>query len=777
MSRYYSRTVRPFQTSKTPLNSYNNTNSNVHYSKYSKYNNNNTSNNNQISYYNTTNNTSLNNPLSNYNNRTSINYKYQNNNNSTLTNTISHNNQTKNNNKTMTRYNTNNTTLYKSNDNFATNGRRNHGFFERVITNTNPSTNTNNNITRNSIRDININRNQNINEDKNKRYYEYTNDIKRHTYRTAKVPDYRPSTTFINRTQAINNRQQNNISKYPSFNSPINDRINNNLAKSQLMNKNDKNNNDKKYKIIYKTRYGSKISVDKDENINNEYPIRNSINQSINFENKLKNSFNNYENVNKSINNNIQNKNSLSNIENDNKYINKRSINKSINFDNKLKNSINNYENVNNSINNNIQYQNSLSNIENDNKIINKKSSNKSMSKSINNSINPNIKNDIENKNSFSDNEIVNYSNTNSNEIFIKGSNSNINTKELTKEQILFNVTNKLIGIMNLGNTCFINACLQILIHCPLFIYKLIKNLKLVNENTPITSNFLSICNIMANTEENDIDISNFKNIIGIKHVIYESYMQNDSQEFCRILLEDISRELNEIKDLSIYKLLSNSDRKTKRERDIDFHENFIQREKSFIVDLFYAQALTIFTCECKAEIYSFQKILDFPLLFPENKYNDVLSVYDLLKLYFKTEYIDFEVICERCKKKTKHKKEIKISRAPEILILSLQRIDEIKKKKLDYLVNFPLTLDIYEFMEHDCGYDKDCKYELFGIINHMGRINSGHYYSYIKLENKEWFEFNDSKVMQIDNLSDTSESAYALFYIKKKYCGKKFNI
>ena len=734
MSRYYSRTVKPYQTPKTPLNSYNNTNSNIHYSKFSKYNNNkNISNNNQFKY-NKTNNTSLNEPLSNYNNRTSINYKYQNNNNSTLTNTISHNNQIKNNNKTITRYNTNNNTLYKSNDNFEINGRRNHGFFERVITNTNPSTNTNTNntITRNSI--TNINRNQNINEEKNKRYYGYTNDIKRHSYQTAKVSNYRPSTTFINRTQVPNNRQQNNISKYPSFNSPINDRINNNLVKSQLMNQNDNNKNDKKYKIIYKTRYGSKISVDKDENINNEYPIRNSIN-------------------------------------------NDAIINKSINFDNKLKNIINNYENVNNSINNNIQNKNSLSNIENDNKIINKRSSNKSMSKSINNSINANIKNDIENKNSFSDNEIVNYSNTNSNEIFIKASYSNINTKELTKEQILFNVTNKLIGIMNLGNTCFINACLQILIHCPLFIYKLIKNLKLVNENTPITSNFLSICNIMSNTEENEIDISDFKNILGIKHVIYESYMQNDSQEFCRILLEDISRELNEIKDLSIYKLLSNSDRKTKRERDIDFHENFISREKSFIIDLFYAQALTIFTCECKAEIYSFQKILDFPLLFPENKYNDVLSVYDLLKLYFKTEYIDFEVICERCKKKTKHKKEIKISRAPEILILSLQRIDEIKKKKLDYLVNFPQTLDIYEFMEHDCGHDKDCKYELFGIINHMGRINSGHYYSYIKLENKEWFEFNDSKVMQIDNLSDTSESAYALFYIKKKYCGKKFNI
>ena len=148
---------------------------------------------------------------------------------------------------------------------------------------------------------------------------------------------------------------------------------------------------------------------------------------------------------------------------------------------------------------------------------------------------------------------------------------------------------------MNLVNTCFINACLQVLIHCPLFIFNLIKRLNLVNENTPITSNFLSICNIMANVEDKRIDISDFKNILGLKHEIYLSYIQNDSQEFCRILLEDISRELNETKVLSLYRILSNSDSKSKKQRDIDFHENFIQREKSLVTDLFYAQILKLF--------------------------------------------------------------------------------------------------------------------------------------------------------------------------------------
>ena len=363
---------------------------------------------------------------------------------------------------------------------------------------------------------------------------------------------------------------------------------------------------------------------------------------------------------------------------------------------------------------------------------------------------------------------IVNNSNT-INKIPRSMLNSPISSKYIKKEENLLDVIYKEIGINNLGNTCFINACLQILIHCPLFIYKLIKNKKLINEKTPTTSNFLSICNMMLETQEYSIDISNFKNLLGLNHKLFEGYFQNDSQEFCRILLEDISRELNEIETKSIYRILNNSDRISKKLRDEDFHKNFTQREKSIITEIFYAQIVNIFTCECKAEIYSFQKILDFPLLFPENINRDIISINELLKLYFQTEHIDFESKCERCHKISSHKKEIKISRPPEILILSLQRIDE-KQEKLGYKVKFPLILDIYPYVDHECGYDRECKYNLFGIVNHVGNIDYGHYFSFIKIGNRDWFQFNDHEVNNIKKISDCSEDVYALFYLKQKY-------
>lgn len=45
----------------------------------------------------------------------------------------------------------------------------------------------------------------------------------------------------------------------------------------------------------------------------------------------------------------------------------------------------------------------------------------------------------------------------------------------------------------------------------------------------------------------------------------------------------------------------------------------------------------------------------------------------------------------------------------------------------------------------------EDSLYDLVGVIAHYGTAEFGHYYSYIKTENGQWLEFNDSKVMSFD--------------------------
>ena len=344
-----------------------------------------------------------------------------------------------------------------------------------------------------------------------------------------------------------------------------------------------------------------------------------------------------------------------------------------------------------------------------------------------------------------------------------------ISQKNSSYDDIIYEICTSTKGLKNLGNTCFMNTCLQTLIHSEYFIKSLIYKKKLIStRNTPITYYFIKLLELMISQDNDVVSPKDFKEIISEKHHRFRGYSQHDCQEFCRILLEDMNQELNEIKTPEPYKELSTLN-KSKMECDKEFDETFKKRENSLIMDCFYSQIINIFKCECGFETYSFQKVLDFPLLLPK-KNDSKTTIKDLLDEFFETEEIKFETKCEKCHKKTNHEKKAKFSQPPNILILSLQRIDERRKRKNKCSVEFPDKLSIADYIDDDCGHKNENKYELYGISKHYGDMEFGHYFAYIKLDGKRWYEFNDSKVISNSDekySSFISSSAYILFYKK----------
>ena len=325
-------------------------------------------------------------------------------------------------------------------------------------------------------------------------------------------------------------------------------------------------------------------------------------------------------------------------------------------------------------------------------------------------------------------------------------------------------ITKSKIGLRNLGNTCFMNTCLQNLIHSELFIIKLFSKSSLLSSKTKISKQFYSLCNEVSSCSSTSCSPYDFKSAFGSKHSMFSGYAQHDTQEFCRILLEDMNSELNEVLHPAPYKELSTLN-KTKIECDKEFDEVFRKRENSLIMDVFYGQLINIFKCECNFETYSFEKILDLPLLLPKEKVS--IDIKDLLKNYFECERIKFETKCENCKKKEWHTKEIKISQPPNILILSLQRQNPRTGTKNNSYVDFTDELDMSVYLDHECWNKNDAKYSLYGIGNHSGSIDFGHYYAYIKINNS-WYEFNDSSVSPYSKgTNNSSRLAYILFYKK----------
>ena len=289
------------------------------------------------------------------------------------------------------------------------------------------------------------------------------------------------------------------------------------------------------------------------------------------------------------------------------------------------------------------------------------------------------------------------------------------------------------------------------------------------------TSSFLNLCysliekkysieqSYMSHTYSlSSFSPSSFKNAFCLKHIEYMRG-QHDSIEFLRTLLDDISKEININKNISAYKELT-TEGKTKEEQNKEYHEFFISRENSIIIDLFYTQIINIFKCDCNFESYSCQKLLDIPLLPPmKSRETDLIS---LIKEYLKEEIIEWGDECENCKKKNmKHHKKIKFSILNDILILSLQRFDPYLSMKSSIRVSFEDILDLKDFCDEDL-YKLNTRYRLYGTINHIGNINYGHYYSYIKI-NDMWYEFNDSIVKKINYMEYNSSSVCVLFYEK----------
>jgi ubiquitin C-terminal hydrolase len=122
----------------------------------------------------------------------------------------------------------------------------------------------------------------------------------------------------------------------------------------------------------------------------------------------------------------------------------------------------------------------------------------------------------------------------------------------------------------------------------------------------------------------------------------------------------------------------------------------------------------------------------------------------------------------EKTGKKEDIKKNIRFWNFPNILVIALKRFSIDGQRKIQNLIEFPL--DGLDLSEHVIGYNaKSYVYDLFGICNHMGGVMGGHYTSFVKNYDNQWYHYNDTNVEKIDNLSNLiSPSAYCLFYRKR---------
>jgi ubiquitin C-terminal hydrolase len=330
-------------------------------------------------------------------------------------------------------------------------------------------------------------------------------------------------------------------------------------------------------------------------------------------------------------------------------------------------------------------------------------------------------------------------------------------------------------GISNLGNTCYLNACIQIFAELKPMT-NIMKTVPIKNPTkieTLLWKNWQDILNIMETTamaEDNKTEllcpngfIQAIQTISKSKKLSFLKNNQEDVSEFVLFFIDSlhecISREIT-------VSIAGHSESETDNFAIEAFTKVKSTMEKNYseILDQFYGVSISsICTEEKEIQSRQFETFILLDLPIPSQP----ATLIDCIQEYIRPELLDgdnkwfndktqaYEVV----------EKFITFWSFPKILIVCLKR-NSYDGTKNSTFIDYPLELDLRKFV---VGYkSSEYVYDLAGICAHVGDPNNGHYTAFVK-KNNNWFFCNDERVQWVENLIHLKcKDAYCLFYVKK---------
>ncbi|KAI8058934.1 uncharacterized protein B0P05DRAFT_599889 [Gilbertella persicaria] len=111
--------------------------------------------------------------------------------------------------------------------------------------------------------------------------------------------------------------------------------------------------------------------------------------------------------------------------------------------------------------------------------------------------------------------------------------------------------------------------------------------------------------------------------------------------------------------------------------------------------------------------------------------------------------------------------KQLSIKRIPPVLSIQFKRFEHgTSTSKIETKIRFPVELDLTPYTSSK-NKDSDNVYTLFSVVNHQGKVDTGHYTMFAKHRN-EWFRFDDHNVTVAYQKEVLDSKAYMCFYVKK---------
>ncbi|XP_026741005.1 ubiquitin carboxyl-terminal hydrolase 3-like isoform X2 [Trichoplusia ni] len=335
----------------------------------------------------------------------------------------------------------------------------------------------------------------------------------------------------------------------------------------------------------------------------------------------------------------------------------------------------------------------------------------------------------------------------------------------------------KIVGLKNLGNTCFMNAVLQSLNNIQEFscYFSQLPSLEIKTNGRKVyhsRSYTRQEMHDVVMAEELRKVLINLNSGCGSKGAIspeclflviwkvvprFRGYQQQDAHEFLRYMLDRLHTELQQL---------------LPGER---------AASASIVTAVFGGTLQSEVRClACGTDSKKFDPFLDLSLELPETGRHDApVSLTDCLASFVQVEELaDTErYFCSSCKCKQKSTKQFWIRRLPNVLCLHLKRFrwHNYFRTKVDTSISFPLrSLDMSGFVLSNVPDTRrsglgNNLYDLAAVIVHHGSgAGSGHYTAFA-INEEQWFHFNDQTVRAAEAAAVAGCKPYILFYIRRE--------
>lgn len=363
-------------------------------------------------------------------------------------------------------------------------------------------------------------------------------------------------------------------------------------------------------------------------------------------------------------------------------------------------------------------------------------------------------------------------------------------------------------GLVNTGNSCYLNASLQALLHSHHILFEYFISGEYANDickASPIKGDlaniFAELCHGVKTCDPpQSYKPSLLKKILSSFAPQFAGFEQHDAHECILYIIDGLSEDTNR---LQLERLEKISEDRLELMTPLGRGEYYFQQQQTFnnsrVSALFGGQFRSTLTCsKCGFSSDCFDPFYDLSLPIPsstrsrlteDRRYIDrcfgrtrksSLSIKECLDTLFTDEEelgASEKTLCSKCKMVQRSTKTMQIERIPHVLVLHLKRFNHANGKKNNTRVEFPLTgLDLTEFLSVYNGIPP--VYDLTGVVHHRGSMNFGHYKASCFDELLgNWFEFNDERVTRIDapdELSDCS-TPYVLFYKLQNSKGREY--